>query len=72
MIVEIEYYKGDILLSGKQISYAEFLRQVKEVESVVSPIPAKMPLNGKTILVRHCTLTVLASTQTIPERGLTV
>lgn len=34
MIVEIEYYKGDILLSGKPIFYAEFLRQIKEIESV--------------------------------------
>lgn len=38
MIVEIEYYKGDILLSGKQISYAEFLRQIKEIESVYDRI----------------------------------
>lgn len=33
MIIEIEFYQGDILLSGKQISYAEFLRQIGEIES---------------------------------------
>ncbi|MDE7274290.1 MAG: hypothetical protein K2N95_14780 [Lachnospiraceae bacterium] len=33
MIVEIEFYKGDILLSGKQITYAEFLRQMNEIEA---------------------------------------
>lgn len=33
MIVEIESYKGDTLLSGKQITYQEFLHQVKEIES---------------------------------------
>ena len=34
MIVEIDFYKGDILLSGKQITYAEFLRQINEIEAV--------------------------------------
>lgn len=33
MIIEIEYYQGDILLSGKQISYAEFLKQLRKIES---------------------------------------
>ncbi len=32
MIIEIEFYRGDILLSGKQIPYAEFLRQLHEIE----------------------------------------
>ena len=38
MIVEIEFYKGDILLSGKQITYAEFLRQIHEIEAVYDRI----------------------------------
>lgn len=38
MIVEIEYYKGDILLSGRQITYAEFLRQITEIEAVYDRI----------------------------------
>lgn len=33
MIIEIEYYQGDMLLSGKQISYAEFLKQLRKIES---------------------------------------
>ena len=33
MIVEIEFYKGDVLLSGKSILYNEFLRQINEIES---------------------------------------
>lgn len=33
MIVEIEFYKGDVLLSGKSIPYNEFLRQINEIES---------------------------------------
>lgn len=33
MIVELEYYQGDTLLSGKQISYAEFLKQLRKIES---------------------------------------
>lgn len=33
MIIEIEFYQGDTLLSGKQIPYAEFLRQIGEIEA---------------------------------------
>lgn len=33
MIIQIEYYKGDTLLYGKQVSYAEFVRQLNEIES---------------------------------------
>lgn len=33
MIIQIEYYEGDTLLYGKQVSYAEFLRQLNEIES---------------------------------------
>lgn len=33
MIIQIEYYQGDTLLYGKQVSYAEFLRQLNEIES---------------------------------------
>lgn len=33
MIIEIEFYQGDTLLSGKQIPYVEFLRQLGEIEA---------------------------------------
>lgn len=33
MIIEIEYYKGDVLLCGKQISFGEFKRQIRTIES---------------------------------------
>ncbi len=38
MIVEIESYKGDILLYGKRITYAEFLSQINEIEAVYDRI----------------------------------
>lgn len=38
MIVEIESYKWDILLYGKQITYAEFLRQIDAIEAVYDRI----------------------------------
>lgn len=33
MIIEIEFYQGDTLLSGKQIPYVEFVRQLKDIEA---------------------------------------
>lgn len=33
MIIEIEYYKGDTLLSGKQKTYPVFLRQISQIEA---------------------------------------
>ncbi|GFI23706.1 hypothetical protein IMSAGC011_02496 [Lachnospiraceae bacterium] len=32
MIIEIEYFKGDVLLTGKPIPYKTFLRQLREIE----------------------------------------
>lgn len=32
MIVEIEYYKGDTLLQGQDISFEEFQMQIKTLE----------------------------------------
>ena len=34
MIIEIEYYKGDTLLKGQRISFEEFEKQMKEIESI--------------------------------------
>lgn len=34
MIVEIEYYKGDILLYGSHICVKDFVRQIKTIESI--------------------------------------
>lgn len=34
MVIEIEYYKGDVLLYGKHISLREFSRQMKMTESI--------------------------------------
>lgn len=34
MIIEIEYYKGDIILCGKNMSLSEFKRQIDFVKSV--------------------------------------
>lgn len=34
MIIEIEYYKGDTLLKGQIISFEEFKKQIKEIESI--------------------------------------
>lgn len=33
MIVEIEYYQGDVLLYGKHISLGEFIGQMKSIEA---------------------------------------
>ncbi len=34
MIIEIEYYKGDLLLSGKKVSFTELKEQIKTVEKL--------------------------------------
>lgn len=34
MIVEIECYKGDVLLYGKSICFKDFLKQVKAIEAI--------------------------------------
>ena len=33
MVIEIEYYKGDILLYGQKISFKEFKKQIENIES---------------------------------------
>ncbi|MDE5582613.1 MAG: hypothetical protein K2J08_02760 [Ruminococcus sp.] len=34
MIIEIEYYKGNIMLSGKSISFAELKKQLETTENI--------------------------------------
>lgn len=34
MLVEIEYYKEKVLLYGKKRTYAEFRRQMEEIEAI--------------------------------------
>lgn len=34
MIIEIECYKGDLLLSGKKVSFTELKEQIKTVEKL--------------------------------------
>ncbi|MDE7251564.1 MAG: hypothetical protein K2O32_01270 [Acetatifactor sp.] len=34
MVVEIEYYKGNVLLYGPKISFEEFELQIKNIESL--------------------------------------
>ena len=36
MVIEIEYYKGDILLYGQKISFKEFKKQIEEAGLVFS------------------------------------
>jgi hypothetical protein len=33
MVIEIEYYKGDILLYGQKISFKELKKQIENIES---------------------------------------
>lgn len=33
MIIEIEYFKGDILLYGKRVSMSDLKRQMEEIEN---------------------------------------
>lgn len=37
MVIEIEYFKGDTLLYGKNISFGEFRRQMKTIENLYDP-----------------------------------
>ncbi len=34
MLVEIEYYKGDLILSGKKVSFAKLKEQINSVENL--------------------------------------
>ena len=34
MLVEIEYYKGNLILSGKKVSFTELKEQIKSVENL--------------------------------------
>lgn len=37
MILEIEYYKKDILLSGKTVSFSELKKQLETTENIHDP-----------------------------------
>ncbi|MDE6666408.1 MAG: hypothetical protein K2K14_09560 [Ruminococcus sp.] len=34
MIIEIEYYKGNIMLSGKSVSFSEMKKQLETTENI--------------------------------------
>lgn len=34
MIIEIEYYKGNIMLSGKSVSFSELKKQFETIENI--------------------------------------
>lgn len=38
MLVEIEYYKENVLLYGKKRTYAEFRRQMEEIEAIYDEV----------------------------------
>lgn len=59
MIIEIEFYKGDTLLSGEQVSYEEFLRQIREIESIYD----RMQDNFTALLCRRYHWTVTNTTK---------
>lgn len=37
MILEIEYFKGDVLLTGKNRNFAELKKQIQEIETLCDP-----------------------------------
>lgn len=41
MLVEIEYYKENVLLYGKRRTYAEFRRQMEEIEAIYDEVEDK-------------------------------
>lgn len=38
MVVEIEYYKGDTLLYGANVSFAEFVKQIDTIEKLYDSV----------------------------------
>ncbi len=55
MLVEIEYYKEKVLLYGKKRTYAEFRRQMEEIEAIYD----KTEDNFVALLGRRHGLTVI-------------